>query len=157
RERVRFTNRTKAPIHELVFHVYPRYQVKDGDRAILSKTLEILRLSPEESMDSVGRRMTVSEVRVAGRAAAFTFDPNLHTVMVVRLPPAVAPGAEVGAVIDFVLGLPDFWGRWGHHRGITYLLNWYPVLAHHDDRGWERTPFVPWHQPWYQEAGHYSV
>jgi hypothetical protein len=31
------------------------------------------------------------------------------------------------------------------------------VLAHHDDRGWERTPFVPWHQPWHQEAGHYRV
>ena len=31
------------------------------------------------------------------------------------------------------------------------------MLAHHDDRGWERTPFVPWHQPWHQEAGHYTV
>ncbi|MEA2632843.1 MAG: hypothetical protein QOE66_3062, partial [Chloroflexota bacterium] len=51
----------------------------------------------------------------------------------------------------------DFWGRWGHHNGVTYLLNWYPILAHHDDQGWERTPFAPWHQPWHQEAGHYSV
>src|SRR5262249_39058640 len=67
------------------------------------------------------------------------------------------PGGKVEAEIDFVLDLPDFWGRWGHHNGITFLMNWYPVLAHHDSHGWERTPFVPWHQPWYQEAGHYRV
>ena len=77
--------------------------------------------------------------------------------MVVPLATAVPPGGKVVAVIDFTVDLPDNWGRWGHHQGITYLLNWYPVLAHHDDRGWERTPFVPWHQPWHQEAGHYTV
>ena len=59
--------------------------------------------------------------------------------------------------IDFSVDLPDKWGRWGQHKGITYLLNWYPVLAHVDDRGWEHTPFVPWHQPWHQDAGLYTV
>src|SRR5262245_152114 len=46
RERVVFTNGSKTATSELVFHVYPRYKVKDQDRAILSKTLELLRLSP---------------------------------------------------------------------------------------------------------------
>lgn len=141
----------------MVLHVYPRYKVQDQDRTILSKTLELLRLSPEEAMDTQGRRLAVSAVRVAGRAVPFEFDPNLDTIMVVRLPQAVAPGGTVVTEIDFQLDLPDYWGRWGHHQGVTYLMNWYPVLAHHDDRGWERTPFVPWHQPWYQEAGHYTV
>jgi hypothetical protein len=157
REQVRFTNRSNAVVRELVFHVYPRYQVKDQDRAALSKTLEILRLSPEEAMDTQGRRLSVSSVRVSGRAASFDFDPDLDTILVVPLPQPVGPGESVTAEIDFDLDLPDYWGRWGHHRGITYLLNWYPVLAHHDERGWERTPFVPWHQPWHQEAGHYHV
>ena len=157
RERVTFTNRSKVPTSEMVLHVYPRYKVQDQDRTILSKTLELLRLSPEEAMDTQGRRLAVSDVRVAGRAVPFDFDPNLDTIMVVRLPQAVAPGGTVVTEIDFLLDLPDYWGRWGHHQGVTYLMNWYPVLAHHDDRGWERTPFVPWHQPWYQEAGHYTV
>src|SRR5262249_29473126 len=59
RERVEFTNRTRAATSELVFHVYPRYQVKDQDKAILSRTLEILRLSPDEAMDTQGRRLSV--------------------------------------------------------------------------------------------------
>jgi hypothetical protein len=157
RERVTFTNRSGAWTRELVFHVYPRYRVPESDRLILSKTLEMLRLSPEEAMDLQGRRLVVSSVRVAGRTAAFEFDPQADTVMIVPLPEPVAPGATVAAEVDFTLDLPDKWGRWGQHAGITYLVNWYPVLAHHDDRGWERTPFVPWHQPWHQEAGHYTV
>src|SRR5262249_55169636 len=87
----------------------------------------------------------------------FTFDPRLDTILVVPLEQSVRPGESVTAEVDFMVDLPDYWGRWGHHHGITYLLNWYPILAHHDDRGWERTPFGPWHQPWHQEAGHYTV
>lgn len=157
REQITFTNRSAVPVTELVFHVYPRYQVPESDRAVLSKTLEILRLSPEEAMDLRGRRLAVTAVRVEGRPARFAFDPELDTVMVVPLGRSVAPGETVAAEVDFTLELPDKWGRWGHHQGVSYLVNWYPVLAHHDDRGWERTPFVPWHQPWHQEAGHYSA
>lgn len=157
RQRVQFTNRSKVPVRELVFHVYPRYQVQSSDRVALTKTLEVLRLSPDEAMDAQGRRMTVGAVRAQGRSIPFSFDPKLDTIMIVPLGREVPPGEAVVLEIDFVVDLPDYWGRWGHHRGITYLLNWYPVLAHHDDNGWERTPFVPWHQPWHQEAGHYTV
>jgi hypothetical protein len=156
-ERVTYTNRTKTPVSDLVFHVYPRFQVREQDRAILAKTLEMLRLSPEEAMDTKGRRMAVTAVRSGSRRCAFEFDKNEDTIMIVALGQTVEPGATVTVEIDFTLELPPFWGRWGHYNGITYLVNWYPVLAHQDDRGWERTPFVPWHQPWHQEAGHYTV
>lgn len=157
RQRVIFTNRTKTTVRDLVFHVYPRYKVAAKDEAILSKTLEVLRLSPEEAMDTQGRRIHIAAVRVAGHDAPYEFDRDVDTIMAVAIPRPVPPGQSVAVEIEFTLELPEFWGRWGHHGGITYLLNWYPVLAHLDDRGWERTPFVPWHQPWHQEAGHYDV
>jgi hypothetical protein len=157
RQRVDFTNRSKVPVSELVFHVYPRYKVPDKDRIKLAKTMEVLRLSPEEAMDPIGRRMKVSQVYVGNQSTRFEFDPKDDTIMVVPLAAKVPPGGKAAMVIDFTIDLPEQWGRWGNHQGITYLLNWYPVLAHHDDRGWERTPFVPWHQPWHQEAGHYTV
>ena len=156
-ERVRFTNRSAADVSELVFHVYPRYKVKAGDRAALSKTLEVLRLSPAEALDPVGGRMVVTAVTTPAGPAAFEFDPNDDTIMVVRLGRVVRPGESASVAIAFTIDLPAYWGRWGNHSGVTYLLNWYPILAHHDDKGWERTPFVPWHQPWHQEAGHYRV
>jgi Peptidase family M1 domain len=156
-ERVTFTNRSEVPTSELVFHVYPRYHAKPGDLAVLSKTLEFLRLSPEEALDEKGQRMDVQSVTIGKNRAKFDFDPNDETILVVTLDEPVEPGKSVEAEIAFTLDLPEYWGRWGSHNGITYLVNWYPVLAHHDDKGWEHTPFIPWHQPWHQEAGHYLV
>ncbi len=156
-ERVQYTNRSKVGVNELILHVYPRYRVGDADRVALSKTLEVLRLSPDESLDPVGRRLAVEAVSIASKAATYTFDPKDDTILAVHLDQPVAPGGSVAVEIRFALELPPYWGRWGNVKGITYLLNWYPVLAHQDDRGWERTPFVPWHQPWHQEAGHYTV
>lgn len=157
-ERVVFTNQSDVPVTELVFHVYPRFRVKDGDRAIISKTLEMLRLSPEEAMDPEGRRLSVDSVEGAGVRAGPSraepaWDPNEDTVMSVPLSVPLAPGGTVSATITFTLQLPDYWGRWGHRNGLTYLLNWYPILAHHDAKGWEHTPFIPWHR----EAGRYVV
>lgn len=154
---VEYTNRTDRPADSLVFHVYPRYKIPDGQEALFSKTLEVLRLSPDEAMDRKGRRLEVQSARVAGEPVRPTFDDGDGTLMTLDLPRPLAPGETIAVDLDFKLDLPDYWGRWGHHNSITYLLNWYPVLAYPGPEGWERTPFVPWHQPWHQEAGHYRV
>ena len=156
-ERIRFTNRSTKPTSQVVFHVYPRFHLSDGDLLSLSKTLEVLRLSPEEALDKKGRRLEVASTKVAGKKVDHAFDETVDTIMTVPLAEPLGPTESVEVEVEFRLELPNFWGRWGHHGGITYLLNWYPVLAHHDDNGWEKTPFVPWHQPWHQEAGHYTV
>ena len=122
RERVVFTNRSGVAVGDLVFHVYPRYKVPESDRAVLARTLEYLRLSPEEAIDARGRRLEVERVRIGGQLVAFGFDPQQDTILIVPLPEAVPPGGSVTAEIDFVLDLPDTWGRWGHHQGITYLI-----------------------------------
>src|SRR5262249_22655803 len=59
--------------------------------------------------------------------------------------------------IEFTLRLPQKHGRWGQWLGVTTLSNWLPVVAVHDERGWQPTPFIPWHQPWFNEAGIYSA
>jgi hypothetical protein len=38
-ERVTFTNRTTKPVHELVFCVYPLYEMPEKDLAVLAKTV----------------------------------------------------------------------------------------------------------------------
>src|SRR5262249_14697915 len=53
--------------------------------------------------------------------------------------------------------LPQKQGRWGQWHGVTFLSNWLPVLAFYDEHGWQPTPFVPWHQPWFNEAGVYHA
>src|SRR2546430_16175338 len=53
--------------------------------------------------------------------------------------------------------LPQKQGRWGQWQDVTFLSNWLPVLAFYDDKGWQPTPYVPWHQPFFNEAGLYGV
>ncbi|HEV8058469.1 MAG TPA: M1 family aminopeptidase, partial [Gemmataceae bacterium] len=48
-------------------------------------------------------------------------------------------------------------GRWGQWQGVTFLCNWVPVLAVYDEEGWHHVPFIPWHQPFFNEAGLYSA
>jgi hypothetical protein len=48
-------------------------------------------------------------------------------------------------------------GRWGQWEGVTYLSNWLPVVSVYDEEGWHPTPFVPWHQPFFNEAGVYNA
>ena len=117
----------RPPVNELVLHVYPRYRVRDEDKAVLSKTLEVLRLSPDEAMDPDGRRLSVSAVKVGSQAVGVRVRPEgRHDHGRAARASRSRPGSRSSAEIAFALELPDYWGRWGHHNGVTYLLNWYP-------------------------------
>jgi hypothetical protein len=87
----------------------------------------------------------------------FHFQEENATALVVPLPSPVKPGDSVTVELDFTFRLPQKEGRWGQWRGVTFLSNWLPVLAFYDDKGWQPTPFIPWHQPWFNEAGIYDA
>jgi hypothetical protein len=108
---------------------------------------------------------------------AFRFEGDTRTTLVVPLPQPVGPGESVTVALNFTLNLPPKQGRWGQWRDVTFLSNWLPVFAVYDDvpgkplrpldkdhpvhttysPHWQPTPFVPWHQPFFNEAGVYRV
>ncbi len=118
-ERVTFTNRSNAATNELVFHVYPRFHAKPGDLATLSKTLEFLRLSPEEALDEAGQRMDVRTVSIGAKPARFAFDPNDETIMVVHLDQPLAPGKTIEAEIAFTQARDDSHHCQRQHRRLA--------------------------------------
>ncbi len=88
---------------------------------------------------------------------AFHYDEKNDTALVVPLPKPVRQGDTLVIEIEFVLKLPNIYGRWGYWNGTTFLTNWLPVLAYYDDKGWQPTPYVSWHQPFFNEAGLFTV
>lgn len=161
-ERVTWTNPTRTPTTQLAFNFYPHYQVPQGDYLLLSKTLELLRLQPSLGIDRSGRHGVVNGARlVVGtsgpleqpRPLSFEFAPDNPTALRFMLPHPVAPGESVTVELNCTYHLPNKQGRWGHYEGVTYLTNSLPLLAYYDDSGWRPMPFVPWHQPWFNEAG----
>ncbi len=159
RQRVTWTNMTDRPTQELVFNVYPYYKIPStGDLIVYAKTLELLRSSPSESLDKEGRHLTIHGVSHNGKALEYGWREDIETAMVVTLPEPVGPGKSVTVEIAFTLRLPNKQGRWGWYNGVTSLANWYPILAYYDaESGWKPAPFIAWHQPFYNEAGVYSV
>ncbi len=158
KQRVTWTNRHARPADELVFNVYPRYKIDPKDITVIAKTVELLRQDPCVALDVEGRSGEVTAVRSAAGATLATYwQAKLDTALVVPLPEPVGPGQCVTVEIDYTIRLPHKQGRWGHWDDVCYLNHWHPTLAFYDDTGWQPTPFVPWHQPFFLDAGVYRA
>jgi hypothetical protein len=157
-QRVTWTNRHARPSSELVFNAHSHYTVPEGKEVgLLAKTLEILRMLPSECISSGDPPLEVTKVTIAGQPLTFHYRDDNATALAVPLPQPVAQGETVVVDIDYVMHLPEKQGRWGHWQGVTFLSNWLPILAFYDDTGWQPTPFVPWHQPFFNESGIFNV
>jgi hypothetical protein len=159
RQSVTWTNRHNRTAESLVFNFYPHYRIPSGDRLLLEKTLELLRLRPENGIDLAGRNGVIDRISIGNpsQLLSFHYREDNPTTMVIDLPRPVARGESVSLVIEGTVRLPNKQGRWGHWDGITYFANALPVIAFYDEEGWHDTPFVPWHQPFWNEAGVYTA
>ncbi len=161
RERVTWTNPGTQPTAQVVFNVASRYTVPAKDVGFLAKMLELLRLAPSEALDFGGPACEVQRVDLLEAGAVspldFAWREDNATALEVKLPAPVAPGASVTVELAFTLRLPQKQGRWGQWRGVTFLAQWLPVVAVYDAKGWQPPPFIPWHQPFFNEAGLYTA
>jgi hypothetical protein len=166
--RATWTNHTRRTTHELVFNAHSRYVVPDKDVGLMAKTLEILRMNPSEVLGDSQPSFNLQTVTLAASAdtlpavLSFHYEGDTGTTLVVPLPRPVKPGEEVTVDLEFTFHLPKKQGRWGVWCDLTTLSNWLPVFAVFDDgkpecREWQPTPFVPWHQPFYNESCIYHV
>jgi hypothetical protein len=171
-ERVTWTNISERPVAEIVFNAHAHYTIPGKDIGTLAKILEILRMSPSEAMSFEGPMLDVAQVNLInatpskGERAAelpFHFQADNDTALVVPLPQPVQPSQAVTIELRLTLKIPPKKGRWGQWEGVTTLAQWLPVVAvfeavkGKDKGGWNPAPFIPWHQPFYNEAGFYTV
>lgn len=176
RQRITWTNTGTEPTDRLVLNAHAHYSIPDGDVGKLAKMVEILRMAPSEALSFDGPALEVQQiaegdveadaVRAAaarpgllavGRELKFFYAEDNPTALVVPLGRAVSPGQAVTITLDFTMKLPARKGRWGQWGGITTLAQWLPVLAVYGRDGWDPAPFIPWHQPFHNEAGVYDV
>ena len=182
--RATWTNPHTAAARELVFNAHSRYVVPEKEIGLTAKTLELFRMYPGEGMGEKEpalelQRATLVDASGPGQNAplSFNFEGDTKTTLVLPLPFEVQPGQSVTVALDMVMHLPQKQGRWGQWRGVTFLSNWLPVFAFFGpppppllnpekdpiiaaatcDPCWQPTPFIAWHQPFFNEAAHYHV
>jgi hypothetical protein len=172
-QRVTWINRHQRPTKELVFNAHGRYEIPDSDVGLLAKMVEILRVAPKEALPFDGPALRFAKVQVAGgsrpeiaQVAAkdgaesrldFEHPKANPTSLVVPLPHPVGHGEWVIVDVSYTFKIPAKKGRWSQWNEITALAQWLPVLAVYGEEGWRPAPFIPWHQPFHQEAGIYSA
>lgn len=157
RQRVRWTNLGNAPTRQIVLHAYARHSPTKEERQVYDRTMESFRINPRISVDHEGRRFQLKSVTSAGRPLTYRWDPDADTVLTLDLPAPVEPGQEVEFSLEYELDIQNVHYRLGHWMGVTNLLNWYPIVAYYGSEGWVAPKFCGWHQPWFNEAGHYDV
>ena len=166
-QNVLWVNKTDKPVEQLVFNVHshftPPKTAKELDQ--FARLLEIFRLPFREAiyhknafdlhkvelLRKVGNDWKRDELKTQ-------WNKDLTTALIVPLPEPVPAGKSVAVSLSYTMDLPQKQGRWGQWKGVTQLTNWHPILAFHDaKKGWQPTPFIPWHQPWFNEAGVYTA
>lgn len=154
---VRWTNPGTAPTDELVFQVVANNKLTEDQIASGERTVESLRLEPEQCIDYQGRRFHLTSATLGSEPLNWGFSREHDTHFHLKLPEPVAPGASVSVTLQYWIEIPPVMGRLGQHKGVTNLLNWYPVLCVYRNDVWQPVPYVAWHQPWHNEAGNYDV
>jgi hypothetical protein len=152
-----WTNPAQRPANDLIFNFYPMFKVPKGDELLFAKTLELFRMFPSYGFDKKGGHGVVRRLTGAGdRPLSFAVVPDNPTAFRVELPAEVPPGGSVTVTVEGTIRLAEIQGRWGQWDGIAYLSNAMPTLAYYNHAGWNAMPFVPWHQPFWNEAGVYT-
>jgi hypothetical protein len=155
-QRVTWTNRHERPAEELVFNAHSHYQVPDKDVGFMAKMLELLRMDPGNCLALDGSPFEIRKITLGRAELKYRYREDCDSILEVPLPRPVAQGESVTIDIEFDFHLPPKMGRWGQWNGVTYLSNWLPVVAYYDNKGWQPTPYIPWHQPFFNEAGVYT-
>ncbi|MCP4509304.1 MAG: M1 family metallopeptidase, partial [Fuerstiella sp.] len=156
-QEVVWTNTGSEPTVELVFQVVANNKLSKGMIAAGERTVESLRLEPRHSVDKQGRRFHLTSARSGDQNISWRFSQQHDTHLHLTLSKPVAPGDSAQVALRYWIDIPPIMGRLGQHKGVTNLLNWYPVLAVHRQNEWQPVPYTPWHQPWHNEAGIYDV
>lgn len=174
KQRVTFINRHQRPANDLVFNAHARYTIPDDQVGFMAKMAEMLRVAPKENFYFDGPPLEVDSValldfdgpiqpaathraKAKPRACDYRYGNKNPCTFAVTLDKPVGPGESVTVEIDFHFRIPCKKGRWSNWEEIIALAQWLPTLAVYDDNGWHPQPFIPWHQPFYNEAGVYTA
>ncbi len=161
-EDLTWTHPGGPPVDKVVVQAHAAFMLPASEEGAMAKTLEMLRLDPRDSLGVKRPALAFQSVSVL-KDGQWDEQPvrlggATGTDLTLSLPAPVQAGGKVRARLAFTIRLDEKQGRWGLWNGVVNLMQWLPVPAVYDaERGWQPSPFLPWHQPFLNEAGHYSA
>src|SRR2546425_2278407 len=119
-ERVTWVNRHERPADEVVFNAHSHYQVPNDDVGFMAKMLEILRMSPGDSLEDnrLGPPLQIRQIMLGNTPLPFAYQEINNTALAIKLPHAVAKNQSITLDVEFDFRLPQKQGRWRQWDGI---------------------------------------
>jgi hypothetical protein len=148
-QEISYINNTGAGLSEIFFHLYPN-AFKSYDTAPFPRS-EMARAYPDGFAPGC-----ISIERVFSGEEELPYEIE-DTLLKVILPQPLKSKGRINIGIYFSALLPPSLGRYGYGENTFNLGNWYPILAMHDDTGWQTDPYYEIGDPFYSDAAIYTV
>lgn len=155
-QEVTFTNTSDQVLSELYFHIYPNRKYTAKEKNILLRYAGYFRVNPFPSRYQENH-FKIHSVTQNDEVLTFKVEGKDETLLKVELSRPLPPGETVKINLAFSTDLPNAYSRFGWHNHIFKLSRWYPILSVHDQDGWHKYPFYPFHRPFFSEAADYNV
>ena len=152
---VTLINTFSHPIDEIYFHVYSNRQYTSVERAFMLRYASYFKVEPPRGFTE--SKFQITRLQVDSADTLFTFEGKDKTLLKIALRTPLAPGASTTVAMDYHLNIPHSFGRFGWYRDIMALSRWYPILSVLGPQGWNKTPFYPFHRPFFSESSYYTV
>lgn len=155
---VTWTNDSGADVGDLVFHIYPNRRYTKNEEDFMWRFAGYFKVNPFPSGFETGG-MQVLSVSHNDKPLSFMIEGDDRTILRVKLPEPVKPQGSVSVVLDFHVDIPHATlGRLGWNDNVFRVSRWYPILSVYDKvKGWNQSPFYPFHRPFFSEASQYKV
>ncbi len=156
-QRVAYTNYSKGPFEEIYFHIYPNREYSLKEKSFILRYGGYFRVNPFPEGFHTGA-LQLHAIKLGDQTLSYHIEGKDKTILKVTLPKSLAPGERIEIDLDFSVDIPHVaYGRFGWHKDIVKLSQWYPILTVHNENGWNNHPFYPFHRPFFTEASTYSV
>ena len=156
KQTVTFTNNSRKEIQQLYFYIYPNRAYTKKEQKFMARFAGYFKTDFFPEGFKAGA-LTVQSLKSGEAELSYRIEGKDKTVLAVDLPFGLVPDETVSVNIDFIVDIPRSLGRFGWNDNMFRLSRWYPILAVHNEDGWQLNPFYPFHRPFYSEASLYNV
>lgn len=150
---VEYVNRSKVPLEEIKFHLYPNaFRKGAAIKPISDGSIDKAYPNGESWGD-----IMINSVKLGDKAAEHLVGGEDRNILTVVLPVALYPNAKYTITMDYTVRLANVEHRLGYTDKAVNLGNWYPIACVYENGGFVTDPYYANGDPFYSEAANYYI
>lgn len=151
-QNIKFVNNTSKDLNKIYFHIYPNV-FKDINTTPFYQ-YELTNAYPNGFDPGY---IEIEEIKIDGEKCRFIIFGKDNSILAVNLEAPLQAGKRANIYLKCSVKIPNCKGRFGYDTNTYNITNWYPIVAVHDDSGWNLDPYYKMGDPFYSDTSNYHV